>query len=163
MKKSLIVVITLMSVLVFSAFISTAGEPLPPSDAAKLWTHINDNNPYLGWGFWPGYVGIYPGKSPHGAYLKLYANAVALKAAREGTPMPQGAILVKENYGKDKKTLMAVTPMYKVKGYNPEAGDWFWAKYDPKGKILKEGKVKGCIDCHRTQDTKGWLFTEPKN
>jgi hypothetical protein len=21
--------------------------------------------------------------------------------------------------------------VYKVKGYNPDAGDWFWAKYGP--------------------------------
>ena len=76
--------------------------------------------------------------------------------------MPYGAIIVKENYGKDKKTLMAITPMYKLKGYNPEAGDWFWVKYDSSGKVLKAGKVKGCIDCHRTQEDKGWLFTPAK-
>ena len=24
---------------------------------------------------------------------------------------------------------MAITPMYKSSGYNPDAGDWFWAEY----------------------------------
>lgn len=161
MKKFLYVLFVLVGILGFSGSLLCAGD-MPAADAAKVWSHITETNPYLGWGFWPGYTGIYPGKSPHGKFLKLYANAQALKAAREGKPMPDGAIIVKENYGEDKKTLMAITPMYKVKGYNPEAGDWFWAKYEPSGKVLKEGKVKGCIDCHRAQEEKDWLFTEPK-
>lgn len=159
--KKLLMCCTLATVIFFPFSPLRAGD-MPSADAAKVWSYITETNPYLGWGFWPGYTEIYPGKSPHGKFLKLYANAQALKAAREGKPMPDGAIIVKENYGEDKKTLMAITPMYKVKGYNPEAGDWFWAKYEPSGKALKEGKLKGCIDCHRVQETKGWLFTEPK-
>ena len=38
--------------------------------------------------------------------------------------------------------------MYKVKGYNPGAGDWFWALYDPQGRVKMEGKPQGCIGCH---------------
>lgn len=161
MRKHLIVVFTLMGALVFAASLLSAGD-MPPSDATELWSYITGTNPYLGWGFWPGYTEIYPGKSPHGAYLKLYANTIALKAAREGKLMPYGAILVKENYGKDKKTLMAITPMYRIKGYNPDGGDWFWAKYGPNGEVIKAGKVKGCIECHSMQKSNDWLFTEPK-
>jgi len=161
MRKYLCAIFVLVCILGFSGSLLRAGD-VPPADAAKVWSFITQTNPYLGWGFWPGYTEIYPGKSPHGKFLKLYANSLALKAARAGKPMPDGAIIVKENYGEDKKTLMAITPMYKVNGYNPEAGDWFWVKYEPNGKALKEGKVKGCIDCHRAQEAKGWLFTEPK-
>ena len=121
MKIHLIVAFSLMS-LVACAGYQPAGEKLPPTDGKEVWSYITQTNPYKSWGHWPGYDGIYPGKSPHGAYLKLYANPAALKAAREGKPMPDGAIIVKENYGKDKTTLMAVTPMYRVKGYNPEGG-----------------------------------------
>jgi hypothetical protein len=162
MKKELFIATALIAVIMLSALVSTAGEDMVPADAGKMWTHITACNPYLGWGTWPGYPAIYPGKSPHGAFLKLYANGLALKAAREGKSMPNGAIIVKENYGKDQKTLMAITPMYKFKGYNPEGGDWFWAKYKPDGTVEKSGKVKGCIDCHRTQEDKDWLFTTPK-
>jgi hypothetical protein len=84
----------------------------------------------------------------------------ALTALKEKKPMPDGAIIVKENYGENKEKLMAVTPMYKKKGYNPDAGDWFWAKYGPKGKVMTAGKVEGCINCHRAQEN--WLFTETK-
>ena len=108
---------------------------LPAADGAALWQHITVTNPYTGWGYWPGKFGIYEGTRPHGAKLILYANGPALKAARAGTPMPYGAILVKENYGVDGKKLMAVTPMFKVEGYNPDAGDWFWAKYDGVGAV----------------------------
>jgi hypothetical protein len=55
---------------------------------------------------------------------------------------------------------MAITPMYLEKGYNPDAGDWFWAKYGPEGEVMSSGKVEGCIGCHRTRDN--WLFTEKK-
>ena len=160
MKKYLILGFSLLVALVFIPPILGAGGELLSPDGAKLWTYIITTDPYLGWGYWPGHYGIYPGKSPHGAFLKIYAYGIALKAAREGKPMPYGAILVKENYGKDKRTLMAVTPMYKVKGYDPEAGDWFWGKYGPDGKIMASGKVKGCINCHGVQKTKDWIFTE---
>lgn len=160
MKKYLILGFSLLVVVVFASTILGDDVGLPPADGEKFWTYITETDSYLGWGYWPGHYGIYPGKSPHGAFLKIYANGVALKAAREGKAMPYGAILVKENYGKDKKTLMAVTPMYKVKGYNPEAGDWFWGKYGPDGKIMASGKVKGCINCHGVQKTKDWIFTE---
>lgn len=69
-----------------------------------------------------------------------------------------GAIIVKENYDKNKK-LMAVTVMYKVKNYNPGGGDWFWVKYDADFEILEEGKIKGCIDCHGTVKENDYIFT----
>ena len=162
MKTYFIVVLAVVVALTVATGMPGAAEDSPTPDGAQFWSYITETNPYLGWGFWPGHYGLYPGKSPHGAYLKVYANGIALKAAREGKPMPDGAIVVKENYGKDKKTLMAVTPMYKVKGYNPEAGDWFWAKYGPDGKVLAAGKPKGCINCHGVQKSKDWIFTEAK-
>jgi len=90
--------------------------------------------------------------------LKLFANKLAIDAAKAGKDMPNGAIVVKENYGKDAKTLMAITPMYKVEGYNPEEGDWFWAKYKADGTVDKAGKVKGCIKCHGQVEDQGWIY-----
>ena len=91
--KKLLMCGTLATVIFFSFSPLRAGD-MPSADAAKVWSYITETNPYLGWGFWPGYPEIYPGKSPHGKFLKLYANAQALKAAREGQPMPDGAIIV---------------------------------------------------------------------
>ncbi len=59
-------------------------------------------------------------------------------------------IEVKENYSPSHE-LKAITVMYKIKGYNPDDGDWFWVKYSAKGKTLKAGKPGGCIGCHATR------------
>ena len=48
--------------------------------------------------------------------------------------------------------------MYKVKGYNPAGGDWFWAKYDPEFNILAEGMVKGCLNCHGSAKANDYVF-----
>lgn len=135
---------------------------MPPADGEKLWSYITEENPYLQWEPFPGYKGMYEGKSPHGAFLKLYANDIAVNAADQGRPLPHGAILVKENYAEDRKTLAAVTPMYKVEEYNPAAGDWFWAKYGPEGKVLAEGKVEGCIKCHSVKKDQDYIFSQPR-
>ena len=70
--------------------------------------------------------------------------------------------VVKENYGKDAATLMAVTPMYKVEGYNAEGADWFWGKYGADGKVMKAGKVEGCIKCHAKVKDQNWIFNTVK-
>lgn len=162
MKMRIIPVAIMVCILILFVSLSGAISGMPKADGDKLWTYITETSSYLGWGFWPGHTELYEGKSPHGAYLRLYANPIALKAAREGKSMPDGAIIVKENYGKDRKTLMAITPMYKVKGYNPDGGDWFWAKYGPGGNIMKAGKPKGCVSCHRVKQKSDWLFTQPR-
>jgi hypothetical protein len=72
--------------------------------------------------------------------------------------MVNNSIILKENYAPNKK-LMAVTVMYKVKGYNPNDGDWFWVKYDRNFKVLSEGKVPDCLGCHRTVKNNDYLFT----
>jgi hypothetical protein len=38
--------------------------------------------------------------------------------------------------------------MYKVPGYNPDDGDWFWVLYGLDGSVKKEGKPAGCVGCH---------------
>jgi hypothetical protein len=138
----------------------TGPKGLPKAEASSLWQHLTDAPRYTDWRYFPGRKGMYPGRSPHGAFLKLYVNDIAYQAAKQGEPMPDGAILVKENYGKDKTTLMAITPMYKKRGYNPQAGDWFWAKYGPNGKVMASGKVQSCIGCHEKAQGGSYLFTK---
>ena len=164
-KPSIILVVSMVLAIVLSAGSAPAeGKKGPAPEAQAVWEWITETTPYEGWGYWPGHEGLYPGQSPHGAYLKLYANSIALKALREGTfPLPCGSIVMKANYGKDQETLKALTPMYKVQGYNPEAGNWFWAKYKPDGTALASGKVDSCIQCHRAKKDHDWIFTEIEN
>jgi len=150
-------------IAIASLFISAGDDDnMPNPDGSQLWNYITDTNPYENWGNWPGFEGIYEGQSPHGAYLKLYVNPEAKTAIESGyRKMPDNAILVKENYNEEKK-LLSVTTMYKVKNYNPEAGDWFWAKYGTDGKIMEEGKVNSCIGCHNIKSSDDYIYTFSK-
>lgn len=117
----------------------------------RLWSYLISQK-YENWAPVPGKSdGFSKGESPHGAFLKMYLNRVAAGNPKQ---LPNGSILIKENYGPDQKTLMAVTVMYRSKGYNPNGGDWYWAKYNANGTIARKGsvklagKVQGCITCH---------------
>ncbi len=139
---------------------STSGG-LPAADGKAVIDHITQTNPYQGWALWPGKGKLYKGQHPHGAFLTTYLSpgAVQALAAKSGT-VPAGEFIVKENYTPEKQ-LAAITVMYRIKGYNPEGGDWFWLKYAPDGTIEKEGKVDGCINCHTAVQANDWLFTGP--
>lgn len=163
MNRKLAVLLAALSLLLGVMTVAVASGPkMPEPEDAGFWAFITKVDPYTKWDIWPGQTGIKPGNAPHGAFVKIYANAVAITAVKVGKPMPHGAIIVKENYGKDKTTLMAVTPIYKYEGYNPDAADWLWGKYGPDGKVMAAGKPKGCIACHRAMSGKDWIFTETK-
>lgn len=137
------------------------GKDLPATDGKALYQYITQTNPYEQWALWPGKDKFYKGTQPHGALLTTYVNKPALQALEKGKELPEGSIIVKENYTQDKE-LAAVTVMYKNTGYNPSAGDYFWLKYAPGGEIQAEGKVDGCINCHRAAQGNDWLFTNLK-
>lgn len=128
---------------------------MPGSDAASLWKYITKESPYKNWSFWQDHQGMQAGRAPHGPLHKVYVNDRALKSPKP--PVQYGAIQVKENYSKNKE-LKAITVMYKIKGYNPNDGDWFWVKYSPDGKADKAGKPKGCIGCHGTRANNDFIL-----
>ena len=142
------------------ASVAGEGSATMPAPAGKdLWNHLTKVKYRENFTLWPGKGKLYKGTEPHGALLTTYVNKPALEAiqGKKGS-MPAGAIVVKENYMPDKK-LAAITVMYKVAGFNPEAGDWFWAKYAPDGKIEAEGKAAMCIGCHGQKKGNDFLFT----
>ena len=134
--------------------------PLPKADSADLYNYIITVSPYTRWQLWPGKEKLYKGTEPHGAFLTTYVNEPAHRAASQKAGMPDGAIIVKENYTADKK-LSAVSIMYKVRGYNPAGGDWFWGQYDPAGAVKASGKVDSCINCHQKRKDNDYIFTGP--
>lgn len=132
---------------------------LPGPDAVKLYDYIAKYKPYDTWELWPGKGRLYSGREPHGALLTTYVNSEAYFSIGKKVQMADGSIIVKENYTSSKK-LDALTVMYKIQGYNPEAGDWFWAKYDPYGRVLASGKVQACIGCHGANKGNDFIMTE---
>jgi hypothetical protein len=117
---------------------------------------------YRNWSPLPGQTAdAFAGKSPHGAQVKVYVNRTAVSEPQQ---MPSGAALVKENYGEDGQTLMAVTVMYRSEGYDPENGDWYWVKYEPDGGVSRmdgmavAGRVQMCADCHAGAQGGDYVF-----
>lgn len=125
------------------------------ADASALWAYITKGSDYTKWDYWPDHQGLQEGSAPHAPQHKVFVNAAGLSAKKP--PVNNGAVIVKENIGNDNQ-LKALTVMLKVKGYNPDAGDWFWAKYSPTGEVAKSGKVEGCINCHSSVEDNDWIF-----
>ncbi len=134
---------------------------LPDADGQTLIEFITVTQDYRQWPMFPGKEALYQGQHPHGAYLTTYVSPPVLEALQGKTgQLPDGAIIVKENYSPGKE-LAAITVMYRRTGYNTEGGDWFWLKYAPDQTILAEGRVDGCINCHRAVQNNDWVFTGP--
>ena len=141
-------VLGILSLVVVLAACGGSAEPeLPDTTAASVRAYLDEvdyqNNE--DWSLWPGTTEMYQGEDPHGAKLTTRLNPAALDAI--GGTMPNGAIIVKENYTPAGE-LAATTVMYKTSGYNPDHNDWYWLKELADGTIEKEGQVMGCQDCH---------------
>jgi len=153
MKKTLITVFAVAAVAFLTAY-AVEGQ-MPGPDSNEFWTYITETSPYTEWKFWDDFSGMQPSNSPHGAFVKVYVNDTLLNA--DSTPVPYDSIIVKEGYNKDKK-LTALTVMYKIKSYNSEAGDWYWARFSAEGKGGPEGKVNMCIGCHKPKADNDYIF-----
>ncbi|MDY6971002.1 MAG: cytochrome P460 family protein [Thermodesulfobacteriota bacterium] len=145
MKKTAVLVFSIVSCLLL---ISYSLAEMPGADPKALWDYITNDSPYKEWSFWSDHQGMQPGRAPHGPLHKVYVNDQALNSSRP--PVKYGSIVVKENYSKS-EALKAITVMYKIDGYNPKDGDWFWVKYSPQGEAKPYGKPAGCVGCHGTR------------
>lgn len=155
MKKIFISFVLLsIAVLTISNLVSARSD-LPKTDPGELWNYITKISPYQEWQFWSDHQGMQPGRAPHGPLHKVYANDRLYSSTKP--PVQYGSIQVKENYSESKE-LLAITVMYKVIDYNPDAGDWFWVKYSPEGKAEPYGKPTGCIGCHSTKANNDFII-----
>jgi hypothetical protein len=132
--------------------------PEPGPNGVKLYEYIMKLKPYADWQLFPGKDRMYPGTQPHGSFLTTYVNDAAYYSLKDKKGMSDGSIIAKENYTADKK-LNSITVMYKIIGYNPKAGDWFWAKYGPGGNVIASGKVEACITCHESKKENDYIYS----
>lgn len=127
----------------------------------RFWDYLQSAR-YENWAPFPGAGSdLEPGQSPHGDFVKMFINRTAAGASKE---LPHGSIIIKENYDQDRKTLMAITVMYRGKGFDPQNRDWYWVKYEADGRVSEmngmqvSGKVSMCIECHKNAKGKDLVF-----
>lgn len=145
----------------------------PEEIAAGIWTLMKTENFSERWQTWPGTQSLYKGSDPHGALLTTYINSVGYEAAvKKEKELPPGTIIAMEDYMED-KTLEAIDVMYKLVPFDPEHGNWFWAKFAPDGTLFKverdgetftlAGKITECIECHSGSSSgTQYIMTNPK-
>ncbi|MGO9950930.1 MAG: cytochrome P460 family protein [Dissulfurispiraceae bacterium] len=168
MKKNLLVIMVAAVAVCFAmsayAIHETPADgqkfPLAGADASKLYDFITEAQPnYSHWNHLPGTSELSASKEPHGAFESTYVNKIAMDSMKNTKGMADGSIIVMENYDSDKK-LEGCTVMYKISGYNPQAGDWFWVNYAaPGGYVVASGKVESCISCHSDRKANDFLFS----
>ena len=134
---------------------------LPATSADAVIAYLEEAGYQDSWELWPGLSEKYPSEEPHGMLLTTYLNRAAYDAldGKEGA-MPDGAIIVKENYTSD-GDFAANTVMYKSSGYNPDHNDWFWLKVLADGTVEKQGMVEGCQTCHGDVRDNDYIWTGP--
>ena len=132
----------------------------------SLWKYlVRQEARYTRWPSLPGKVGPRAADDPHGPKVRAYANPVA---AGDPANLPYGSILVLEDYSEDLKRRSGISVLYRVRGYDPRNGDWYWMKYLEDGTVVRApagqggaplaGRVTACIDCHRKAAGKDFVF-----
>jgi len=136
-------------------------------NAKRIWERITVESNYKDYPMWPDHPGIQNGMSPHGRFHRVFINDKLLNSVPNKERIaPYGSMCIKENYNSNKE-LAGVTVMVKVKDLNKTAksetlrsklhdeelklfnsNEWYWAKFDSKGKVQAEGTPLGCIKCH---------------
>lgn len=146
---------------------SVVRPPAPEEFYQALWRHlVRPQAPYTAWPALPGKEGLRQGQAPHGPLIRLYANPAA---RTDPKGLPAGSILVLEDYAADQRTRTGINILYRVKGYDPRNGDWYWMKYNEDGTVVRTaptegggpiaGRVMGCIECHRRAGGNDLVFS----
>ncbi len=125
--------------------------------AEELFAALGD---VTAWANVPGWEGVNAScDGTHGPRVQVWADSVAIEAIGAGvTTFPGGATLVKAAYDDDGVTLRSTTLMQKQAGFAPDAGDWYWARYDAAGTATNAGAVTMCSGCHASA-VKDYAFT----
>lgn len=105
----------------------------------------------------------YEGGDPHGALLEFLETTIPVEGR-------DTRVIVKRNLGPDatleeawangREHLVAITVMaQREAGWAPDAGDWYWAKWDSAGVPEVLGRAEGCISCHSEAEGGDFIFS----
>ena len=81
----------------------------------------------------------------------LYITATSAEAFKAGMPLPEGTVLLKEQYGDNNcEDFSRWTVMKKREaGFDADNFDWEWQNVDGEGEIAETGKIGYCANCHK--------------
>lgn len=100
-------------------------------------------------------------KSPthDGMMVRTHLDVATMQAYNSKSyPYPEGATAVKEGHMTADGPIKTLFMMKKIKGYDPNNGDWFYAMAAPDGTAMQKGRVQMCISCHSTVKNKDYLY-----
>lgn len=94
---------------------------------------------------------------------ELYTSRAAIEAAQRGEPIPDGTVILMEDYRGGR--LHRYVAMEKRAGWGerhaPEVrnGDWEFQAFLPDRSVNREERVTRCMGCHKAQAGTDFLFT----
>ncbi len=149
----------LLPVLIF-LLLAACRESTAPEEATALWNELQAANYRANWDTAPGFETRQPSRAAHDEEVQIFVNPVGqavLEAQSELTEWPVGTIVVKDGYGGDEVSLVAVMRKDET-GTAPDS--WFWAEYTGDGDVLFSGTPTICTGCHRIGDNfvRGFFF-----
>ena len=117
-------------------------------------------------------------------YRELYGTPEAVRAAKEGKPIPSGSVLtlvqykaqvdaqgnpVKDANGRFVKgEMVAFTVMEKRAGWGAEYpddvrnGEWEYSAFTAEGKFNDKANFKGCFQCHKPHEKQDYVISLAK-
>lgn len=77
------------------------------------------------------------------------------------TVFPEGAILLKEHLDGDGMPVGMTVMVKAAAGYDPDFGDWWWARANLDGSLEETGKVDFCHTCHEPRADTDFAYGVP--
>lgn len=136
------------------------GAPVLAEASAATKQVLGLTSGYASWAKFPENETLKQSPTHKNMYVISYYNQTMGDAiASKKLPMPDGAIIVKENWAKTTDAgPMALTIM------NKQDAEWYWSQVSADGKVfVEDGKplegknVTMCTNCHKTNDNDGIL------
>ena len=105
---------------------------------------------------------------------QIYANTIAVSAAKENNPLPDGSIIVMETHSAIADANNQLTPnslnnvfIREKRSHfgeehleNLRNGDWKYAWYSPTGSLVSISE-SSCLSCHTRVSDRDYIFTLP--
>jgi hypothetical protein len=100
----------------------------------------------------------------HNAFIDIYVNDLAKETyLKASSPYPVGARVYKPLYPDENRSECSklVVMVKMAQGYDPQNNDWWYGVTDETGSdIYYQGRIRSCIDCHRTAAATDYMFSK---